>query len=90
VAAFHQSASMRAKTRVSIDFSRFELGPGRQTSIDAFWFIKQDNKDAELRGRTKLSTSAATSGYADLATAQGEGLEKLAKAIAEALSTTSP
>jgi uncharacterized lipoprotein YmbA len=83
VVAYLQSAGSGAETRVTADFSRFQLGPGQQTVLDALWTIKRSGVEQALRrGRTQISVSASGSSYAQLAAAQGRALDQLAKAIA--------
>jgi uncharacterized protein len=85
VAAHHQSAGLAAELRIEVDVSRFELGPGRQTALDALWVVKSDDPAAERRGRTRLAVVAVGDDYQQLAQAQGRALDQLALALAEAV-----
>ncbi|NJD06578.1 MAG: membrane integrity-associated transporter subunit PqiC [Methylococcaceae bacterium] len=85
VAVHHQSAGIDAELRIQVDVSRFELGPGRQTALDALWVVKSDDPTSERRGRTRLAVVAAGDGYQQLAQAQGRALDQLAEALAEAV-----
>lgn len=85
VAVHHQSAGIDAELRIQVDVSRFDLGPGRQTALDALWVVKGDDPAAERRGRTRLTLVAAGDDYQQLAQAQGRALDQLAEALAAAV-----
>lgn len=85
VAVHHQSAGLDAELRIQVDVSRFELGPGRQTTLDALWVIKGGDPVAERRGRTRLAVPAGGDGYEQLVQAQGRALDQLAQALAAAV-----
>jgi uncharacterized lipoprotein YmbA len=82
VAAFQQSAGMDADIRILVDVSRFELGPGQQTTLDVLWRIKGDGISTPRRGRTQISMPAKGPGYEHLAEAQGRAMEQLAGELA--------
>ena len=86
VAAHHQSAGLDAAMRILVDVSRFELGPGDRASLDALWIIKNTADGSMRRGRTQVTVPSDGSGFDQLAAAQGIAVQRLAQALAAALS----